>query len=422
MEELPKNESAVSEEAPLQEEEITDDYHFHVQRWERMAQAYKEKPWFLKLVQGQNPLKEKSADDFMYDEALRDNASFEKRQHEEYEQWHEHLKEVLQRLQLRRRYLDSPDDPESQEGKEIRPLLLILGGGMKGPYSAGQVVGLNEVGITADTFENIIGISAGAGTAAYYAAGPEQTKLGASIFYEECASKTFIDWARGLGRIMNVQVLTERFMGTGKKKLDEEAVHECPAGVYFGATKLEKGDVEPEEIFIDAKEAAPDLRTAMRASMTVPLVAGEVPPVNGVEYVDGAFDPLPIQKVIEQFDPTDILILPNVPFDRLDAFKQSNLEWVVAQVSKWGRKSDMTGSMVSLGQLEKFLLIKEQLRQSMEAIREERGVNIGMFFPPEEGLSALGTDGDQIKSAVNESARAVFREFGVDEPRRLDLV
>lgn len=77
--------------------------------------------------------------------------------------------------------------------------------------------------------------------------------------------------------------------------------------------------------------------------------------------------------------------------------------------------------MVSLGHLEKFLLIKEQLRQSLEKIREEEGVNVGILFPPDGGLAALGTDGDSIKAAVMESARGVIDEFGGIQPQDLEL-
>lgn len=318
---------AEEEKAP----EVFDDLYFHEERWKRMAENHVDRPWWAKLFNQ----RKMEPEDFRYKEALRDNEDFDRRQHEEFEKWQEDLRIVVDNIKKKRELLDHPDSPENQEA-EIRPLLLILGGGMKGPYSAGQVVGLNESGIPADTFDNIVGISAGAGAAAYYAAGPEQTKKRASLFYEECATRDFIDIWRGLGKVMNVKKLTMRYMGEGEKELDEDVVQSCRANLYFGVTKVPEGDDEPDAEFIDAKTAQPGLRPAMRASMSVPLVAGEIPLVNDVEYVDGAFDPLPVQKIIEKFNPTDILVLPNTPFDRLDAFELSHLEHMIAQIAKIG--------------------------------------------------------------------------------------
>ncbi len=326
----------------------------------------------------------------------------------EFEKWQEGLRVVVENLK------EKKNNPEN---KEVRPLLLILGGGMKGPYSAGQVAGLNEVGMTADVFDTVIGISAGAGTAAYYVAGPEQTLIGSSLFYEECTTPDFIN-ARRISRVMDVEYLTAKAMGEGEKKLDETAVRAAKTELYFGVTQLPKDGSDPQEEFINAKTAEPGLLPAMRASMSVPLVAGEVPPVNGIEYVDGAFDPMPIAAIIERFKPTDILVLPNTPFNRLDTFRLSKTEYVVAELAK---ALGSTGSLVSLGQLEKFMLIKEQLRKSMEYIQKEQHVNIGIMWPPDSNLDALRQNGDDIKTAVYESARGVIKEFGAEQPHDLHL-
>lgn len=391
------------ESVPAQPNNHKTELDFHENRWEKKAEEYRGS--LMRRILNRN--RTMTAEDFMYQEAVSDNVDFDKRQHEEFEKWQQHLKVVIDHLKEKKRNPENPD---------IRPLLLILGGGMKGPYSAGQVVGLNEIGMTADVFSTIVGISAGAGTAAYYAAGPEQTRKGTSLFYEECVTKSFIDKAR-LTKVMDVGWLTGTAMGTGEKKLDEDAVRRCPAQLFFGVTRVsENGDYSPD--FIDAKTAQPGLLPAMRASMSVPLVAGEVPPVNGVRYIDGAFDPLPIEEVIERFNPTDILVLPNTPFDRLDAFRLSPTELMVAELAGSLGKA---GSLNSLGQLEKFMQIKEELRKSLETIESTKRVNVGIMWPPESGLDALRQNGGDIKAAVYESARAVFDDFGVPQPEEVPL-
>ena len=172
------------------------------------------------------------------------------------------------------------------------------------------------------------------------------------------------------------------------------------------------------EEFINAKTASPGLRPAMRASMSVPLVAGEVPPVNGIAYVDGSFDPMPLKEIIERFKPTDILILPNTPFECLDAFRLSNGEYVIAELAK---RLGPKFVPALAGQVEKFLLIKEQMRKSMEYLQEQSGVNIGIMWPPDAGLDVMRQDPYAIETAVLESARSVISRFDEQQPHDLRL-
>lgn len=401
------------EPLPQKAPEKPAEFAFHQKRFEKMAEEHADRGWLKRLLDRNA---EMTSEDFAHDEALRDLDAFNKRQHAEFKEWEKGLKVVVERLKEKKK------NPESTE---IRPLLLILGGGMKGPYSAGQVVGLNEAGITSEVFDTIVGISAGAGAAAYYTAGPEQTRVGTSLFYEECTTPAFINFAR-LRDIMSINTLM-KWMG-GPKKLDEGAVRRSRSKLYFGVTRLSevnKAAEDPKADFIDAINAQPTLDSehsrilsAMRSSMSVPMVNQEVPPVNGIEYVDGAFDPMPIQAAIEKFNPTDILVLPNTPFERLDAFKLSTGEYIVAELLK---KFGSPGSLLSLGQMEKFLLIKEQLRKSMEFIKEQQGVNVGIIWPPDSGLSTFGQKPDEIKAAVLESARGVVEAFGEKQPHEIRL-
>lgn len=390
------------------------EFEFHQKRFEKMAEEHANRGWLKRLLDRNA---EMTAEDFAHDEALRDLTDFNKRQHAEFKEWEQGLRPVVQHL------LEKKKAPEN---KEIRPLLLILGGGMKGPYSAGQVLGLNEAGITSEVFDTIVGISAGAGAAAYYTAGPEQTRLGTSLFYEECTTPAFINFAR-LRDIMSINTLM-KWMGGPEKKLDEEAIRKSRAKLYFGVTRSDDVNAaaqDPKAEFIEAVSAQPALTSehsrvlsAMRSSMSVPMVNEEVPPVNGIEYVDGAFDPMPIKALIERFNPTDILVLPNTPFERLDAFQLSKGEYIVAELLK---AFGSPGSLLSLGQMEKFLLIKEQMRQSLGYIQKEKGVNIGIVWPPDSALGTFGQKPGEIKSAVLESARGIISVFGKKQPQEIKL-
>jgi len=414
---------------------------FYDKRWEQEAEeAATFKRTVLRFVFNRNKNLEKfdptrlptakemremaqTPDDFEFASALRDNEAFDKtRQKEfvdgerrvilekldaEYELWQEKLKPVIGNIK------EAVKNPES--GKRI--MLVILGGGLKGPYSAAQVLGLHAAGVPPETFTDIIGISTGAPVASYYMAGPEQTAIGTSIYYEECTTKEFINLPR-FWKVMDVARLTMDWMAKGPKKLDQEAVRNCGANLWYGVTRAIKRGEQPKEEFINAKEAKPGMLQAMRASASVPLVAGAVPPVNGIAYNDGAFDPLAIEEMINQFHPDTILILPNTPFDRLDTFQLSKTERYIGELANG---LGAAGSLVSLAQLEKFMQIKEQMRKSIETIQKENNVNIGFLWPSDTGLDALKQNPLDMKEAVYRGVRDTVDAFGANQPDNIVL-
>jgi len=209
---------------------------------------------------------------------------------------------------------------------------------------------------------------------------------------------------------MNIDVVTEA-MSHGEKSVDKQAVLDSETELYVGATRKEDGEFE----LINAKTARPGMITAVGASMAVPLVYRKAIEVNGEKYIDGAFDPMPIERLIKQFKPTDILVLPNTPFDRMDAFELNPGQYLFAELAH------QTGSLGSIGTVEKFLRVKEEIRKSLEYIQNQNKVNIGILWPPDSGLSNLGTNPDKVEAAVIESARDVIKQFGSAQPRKLNL-
>ena len=163
---------------------------------------------------------------------------------------------------------------------------------------------------------------------------------------------------------------------------------------------------------IDAKTAQPGMMNAIAASMAVPIAYKKAIEVNGKEYVDGTFSPVPLEEIVKKFNPTDILVLPQVPFNRTDAFELNFGEKIVAE---FAHRFD------SLNTVEKFLRIKEEIRKSMEYIQKQKGVHIGVLWPPDSALNPLTTDPDQVEAAVMESARGGIRTFGAEQPGKLDI-
>ncbi len=79
------------------------------------------------------------------------------------------------------------------EHDHIRPLLIIDGGLMKGVYGGGAVLAFEELGL-ASVFTSAVGISSGAPTVAYLLSG--EVRKSASLFYEECCSRKFLNMWR----------------------------------------------------------------------------------------------------------------------------------------------------------------------------------------------------------------------------------
>ena len=377
---------------PIEPNNKPEEFAFHQERFNKMAEDYANRGFIRKLISPQD----RSALDFARKEAYRDLADFDKKQSVEYKEWEKNLQPVIKNLLEKR---------DNMENKEIRPLLLVLGGGMKGPYSAGQALGLNEMGLN-QVFDTAVGISAGAGTVSYFTAGLEQSRIGTSLFYENCTSKDFINFKR-IHQIMNVQTIADAIK-EGDKALDQEAVRKSRTEVYYGVTRASDGKSE----LINAKTATPSMTEALKASMALPIVYGESVEVNGEHYIDGAFDPMPVETLIEKFKPTDILVLPNIPFDNIENFELNFSEKLITKfVPRVG----------SLGAVEKFLRIKEEIRKSLEYIQSQTGVRIGIMWPPDSDLGNVTTDPTQIEAAIIESARSVIKQFGGEQPDKILL-
>jgi hypothetical protein len=88
---------------------------------------------------------------------------------------------VFGELQKRR------DDLRNGIENNSNPVLMVLGGTLRGCYGGGGVIALKKMGLT-DAFKTVIGISTGAPTVAYFLA--NQPEIGTSIYSEECFQNT----------------------------------------------------------------------------------------------------------------------------------------------------------------------------------------------------------------------------------------
>jgi predicted acylesterase/phospholipase RssA len=364
---------------------------FHEERWASQADAVP-KPLF-----GDKP----TAEDVMRTEADADHKDFENRQHEEFEAWQQNLDRVKES------FLERAQNPESKK----KTLIMMMGGGMRVGYTAGQVLGLNEIGLTADKVDVVIGASSGSVVASAYVAGPEQTRKSVAMFRGPLSSSDFIN--ASFKRLVQGNVIDLQFakglMNTGDFAFDEDAIKQAPTELYYAVTENSPESGYSQVEFLDSKKL-PSLTEGIVASMSIPGVTGPVPEIQGETYYDGAFNPLPIFDILEKFpDVTDIMILPQMPFQPMDDIKPSSVEKGMASLA----------GAASLDLFEKMLLSRKELRTVLGKITETSHVNIGIMWPPAGELSTTNIDGDLATAAVLESARDTIAQFGGIQPEHI---
>ncbi len=399
-----------------------EEFEFNQQRFESKAEKYLERGLFKRILDGNA---EKDATAFSYDEALRDNAewnkmyhlelqengTFEKEMNTEYKEWHKMLEVVLENIKKKR------DDPNG-EGKEIRPLLLVLGGGMAGSYGMGQLSALSHAGYMEGTFKQAVGISAGACDLTYALAGKDQSLIGASCYYEECTEDRFlvidpvklIKDPKRIKQVMDVSYMSEIMEGVvkdGSKKLDLEAVQKNSTEFYIQATDVTDSK-NPQAEFLNAKEKG--VIECVHASMALPWFYRKSIEIDGKQYQDGAIlESFPIEEIIKKFNPTDILVLPQVPFDNMVGVeKDAKFSRMLARFIP-NRASLKTGSATLL---KKFIQSKEGQREALSFIQEQTGVKIGIMYPPDGGMLPITNDGPTVKAGVLAAAKKTCEELG----------
>jgi len=205
---------------------------------------------------------------------------------------------VIQAIKEKKRLQDA-----GLENDHIRPLMLQGGGLMQGVYGAGAALALSELGYT-NTFTSLVGVSSGAPTVAYFAAG--NVEDGVAVLKEDCGDKRFMNpW-----RFWN-QVDTQHFIDIlqhdSRKKIDVEKVFQNPAKICFGVSRYETA--KPELIYPTNEE---ELFQSMHASINMRNVSKHKIVINGIHYADGGFTkPHIIGHAIKEIDATHVLIITN---------------------------------------------------------------------------------------------------------------
>ena len=171
--------------------------------------------------------------------------------------------------------------------------LVIEGGCMRGVVSGGMQLALERLGLR-DTFDVVYGSSAGAVNGAYFVA--DQTEFGIGIYFEDINNSRFLALSRSLIRrpMMSLSYLLEDVM-MRRRILDWRAVLDSPVPLKIAATSVADLDVRLLEQFRNRDH----LFAALRASSSIPLIAGPPAEVDGELFLDALlYEPIPYRVAL----------------------------------------------------------------------------------------------------------------------------
>lgn len=188
------------------------------------------------------------------------------------------LRPVIEIVKQRREQRSEP----GARADDARVALVIEGGGMRGIVSAGMVTALEQLQLT-DSFDLIVGTSAGALAGAFLLAG--QPAMGTSLYYEELIGRDWLDYTRALRREppIGLDWLIDDVM-SGEKALDWQRVVDSRTPLYAVASKLPRF----VESALGPFRSVGALRDGLRASARIPLASGRPVVIDGESYVDGS--------------------------------------------------------------------------------------------------------------------------------------
>jgi predicted patatin/cPLA2 family phospholipase len=183
--------------------------------------------------------------------------------------------------------------------------LAVEGGGMRGAVPAGMCLVLEEAGLI-PSFDRIYGCSSGALTGCFTAAGQAAQWV---TSFEDAACRAFIDPLRALRRrpVLDLGFLFDTVIGRHRPL----AADGLARGPELRALAVSPRDAALRVLagFDDATDAL----AAVRASCTIPLLAGAPPRYRGEPLVDGGLlEPIPYRTALRE-GATHLLVLRSRP-------------------------------------------------------------------------------------------------------------
>lgn len=228
--------------------------------------------------------------------------------------------EVLRAL-LRRRDHGRRRDGRWDDGHRIAAV--VGGGGMRGAYTGGMAHALHDAGLE-PFFDVVYGSSAGAYVGAALVLG--DGRGAGHIFHEDMACRAFAD-PRRLGTrrpVVSLDHLIDVIMVT-TKPLPWERLRDAAVPLRVVATAAD--DLTPH--VLEPRTVA-EWRAALRATATIPYLAGPAVELHGRRWIDGSVsEPLPVPRALAD-GATHVLALLNRPASVVPVRTAAQARWTRA--------------------------------------------------------------------------------------------
>jgi predicted patatin/cPLA2 family phospholipase len=299
----------------------------------------------------------------------------------------------LIRERARRRTAGEPID----DGRKLA--LVIEGGGMRGIYSAGSLVGLEFLGMH-DVFDHVYGTSAGAINAAYYLAG--QGHFGITIYYQDISGFKFVNPLR-LTKIADIDYVYDEVIPR-LKPLDVGRVMASQSKFFVALTDVDNG----EGFLVRAQEVATPLVRILKGSAALPIGYNRPVEVEGRFCLDGGVSRVfAIHEVLEH-GCTDILILLTRPESHVSNSPRSFDRWLFSRVCSRDKPALLQTYLESHRQNN----AGRDLAFGRTAAKP--GVRIATLCPDEDEVSVTRytTNARVLKAGAIRMARKMMTAFG----------
>jgi predicted patatin/cPLA2 family phospholipase len=183
-----------------------------------------------------------------------------------------------------------------------RVALVVGGGGMRGSYVGGMIKAIEQAGLRPG-FDEVYGSSSGAVNAAGFLVGGAADA--AACYHDDMADPVFIDMKRlGRGPVVNLDFLMHEVLGN-RKPMDWAALGDSATTLHIVAT--DTADLTAHAL--PTPSDADGWRTAVRASATIPLLAGKPVEYAGRRWIDGSVgEPLAVARALRG-GATHVLVL-----------------------------------------------------------------------------------------------------------------
>lgn len=252
-----------------------------------------------------------------------------------------------------------------------RVALILPGGGQRGVREGALVSALEKFDMR-NVFSDVVGISTGA-PVGYYFLGGEAVR-GTTIYTDDNVENGFVE----LKRIYNVMGLKrlEKVFREDKALQDLDKLYTSMANLWVGLTDAKTGKAE-----FKIAQLSDDPINLLMASINVPFL-GKLKPrkIGDNSYWDGTIAaPLPIQWVIDNLDPTDILIGFNKPVS------DKNHKHMLEQFTEATIKGKMFTQLKT---------VNERYNEEFRFVTGEKKspVNIAGFIPLNDSLTTFSMD------------------------------